>query len=101
MSDGALSSATREGTAPGSLTDVVDDYRRMRAELERSVSVLATSVDGRQFLRPAGHVPKQDTSLLVRSTFHLINTRPRSPHLKSSRLVCGRLIDILEQNDER
>jgi DNA helicase HerA-like ATPase len=49
MSDGALSSATKEGTPTGSLTDVVDDYRRMRAELERTVSALATSVDGRQF----------------------------------------------------
>src|SRR5215218_159376 len=29
--------------------DILDDYRRMRGHLERSVLPLATSVDGRQF----------------------------------------------------
>ena len=32
-----------------SLTDLVDNYRRRRGELERSILPLATSVDGRQF----------------------------------------------------
>jgi uncharacterized protein len=48
MSDEALDAI--ENVAPtGPLTDVVDDYRRLRDELERSVLPLATSVDGRQF----------------------------------------------------
>jgi DNA helicase HerA-like ATPase len=33
----------------GSLAHVVDDYRRTRTELERSILPLASSVDGRQF----------------------------------------------------
>jgi Helicase HerA, central domain len=48
MSDEALEAI--ENVAPtGPLTDLVDDYRRLRDELERSVLPLATSVDGRQF----------------------------------------------------
>ena len=47
MSDEAVDAI--ENVAPtGLLTDVVDDYRRLRDELERSVLPLATSVDGRQ-----------------------------------------------------
>ena len=45
MSDEAVDAI--ENVAPtGLLTDVVDDYRRLRDELERSVLPLATSVDG-------------------------------------------------------
>jgi uncharacterized protein len=49
MSDGSAGSAAEQVTRTGSLTDLVDEYRRVRGELERSVSPLATSVDGRQF----------------------------------------------------
>ncbi len=49
MSAGGLGSATEQGTTAGSLADAVDDYRRIRSELERDVLPLATSVDGRQF----------------------------------------------------
>ena len=49
MSDGALGSQSDEMTSAASLTDVVDDYRRIRGELERSILSLASSVDGRQF----------------------------------------------------
>ncbi len=31
------------------LTDLADDYRRVRGELERSILPLASLVDGRQF----------------------------------------------------
>ena len=50
MPDGGLSSAAEEGTPAGSLTDLMDDHRRIRGELERGVLPLATSVDGRQFM---------------------------------------------------
>ena len=49
MSDGGLGSAAEESTAAGSLSDLVDGYRRIRDELERSILSLASSVDGRQF----------------------------------------------------
>jgi uncharacterized protein len=49
MSAGGLGSATEQGTTAGSLADAVDDYRRIRSELERDILPLATSVDGRQF----------------------------------------------------
>jgi Helicase HerA, central domain len=49
MSDGGLGSATGQVTSAGLLADVVDEYRQVRGELERSVLPLATSVDGRQF----------------------------------------------------
>jgi hypothetical protein len=49
MSDGGLGAAAEQVTPAGSLTDVVDEYRKVRGELERSVLPLATSVDGRQF----------------------------------------------------
>ena len=49
MSAGELGSTTEQGRPAGSLADVVDDYRRIRSELERGVLPLATSVDGRQF----------------------------------------------------
>jgi hypothetical protein len=49
MSAGGLDSATEQGTLAGSLADAVDDYRRIRGELERDILPLATSVDGRQF----------------------------------------------------
>ena len=49
MSDGSVSSATEQVTAAGSLADVVDEYRQVRGELERTILPLATSVDGRQF----------------------------------------------------
>src|SRR5215204_4773284 len=38
-----------EPTHVGSVADLVDDYRRLRAELERGILPLATSVDGRRF----------------------------------------------------
>ena len=49
MSDGGPDSVAKEVTAAKSLTDLVDNYRRTRGELERSILPLATSVDGRQF----------------------------------------------------
>src|SRR5262245_5815628 len=49
MSDGLSGSVDEPGTHMGSLTDRVDQYRRGRGDLERSVLPLATSVDGRQF----------------------------------------------------
>jgi uncharacterized protein len=49
MSDGTQGSVAERGTAAGSLADAVDDYRRIRSEIERGVLPLATSVDGRQF----------------------------------------------------
>lgn len=49
MSDGGPGSVAEEVTAAGSLTDLVDNYRRTRGVLERSILPLATSVDGRQF----------------------------------------------------
>jgi hypothetical protein len=49
MSDGAPDSAAEEVTPAESLTDLVDNYRRRRGELERGILPLATSVDGRQF----------------------------------------------------
>ena len=36
-------------THTGSVTDLADEYRRVRDEMELSVLPLATSVDGRQF----------------------------------------------------
>ena len=49
MSDGFAGSAAEQVTPTGSLTDLVEEYRRVREEVERSVLPLATSVDGRQF----------------------------------------------------
>jgi uncharacterized protein len=49
MSDGGLRSATEQVTPAASLTDVVDEYRKVRGEIERGILPLATSVDGRQF----------------------------------------------------
>ena len=49
MSDGSATSAVEPVTQTGSVTDLVDEYRRVRDELEFSVLPLATSVDGRQF----------------------------------------------------
>jgi uncharacterized protein len=49
MSDGSAGSAAEQVTPTGSLTDLVEEYRRVRDEVERSVLPLATSVDGRQF----------------------------------------------------
>ena len=49
MSDRPSSSATEQVTPTGSVTDLVDEYRMVRGELERSILPLATSVDGRQF----------------------------------------------------
>jgi uncharacterized protein len=49
MSDGSAGSAAEQVTPTGSLTDLVDEYRRVRDEVERSILPLATSVDGRQF----------------------------------------------------
>src|SRR5215211_4581499 len=49
MSYGGLGSAAEHVTPAGSLADVVDEYRMVRGELERSILPLATSVDGRQF----------------------------------------------------
>ncbi len=49
MSDGSASSAAEQVTPAGSVTDLVDEYRMVRGELERGVLPLATSVDGRQF----------------------------------------------------
>jgi hypothetical protein len=49
MLDGKASSAAEQVTPSGSLTDLAEDYRRTRAEVESSILPLATSVDGRQF----------------------------------------------------
>ena len=49
MSDGRQGSVAEQGTPAGSLADAVDDYRRIRSEIERGVLPLATSVDGREF----------------------------------------------------
>jgi hypothetical protein len=49
MSDGGPGSIAGEVTPSESLTDLLDNYRRTRGELERNVLPLATSVDGRQF----------------------------------------------------
>ena len=49
MSDGSATPAVEPVTHTGSVTDLVDEYRRVRDELEFSVLPLATSVDGRQF----------------------------------------------------
>jgi uncharacterized protein len=49
VSDGSATSAVEPVTQTGSVTDLVDEYRRVRDELEFSVLPLATSVDGRQF----------------------------------------------------
>ena len=66
MSDGKASSAAEQVTPSGSLTDLAEEYRRTRAEVESSILPLATSVDGRQFtfqvslhglrLQPGGYV---------------------------------------------
>ena len=47
--NGPTVSAAQPDTGAGSPTDRVDEYRRLREELERGVLALATSVDGRQF----------------------------------------------------
>jgi hypothetical protein len=49
MSDGKASSAAEQVTPSGSLTDLAEEYRRTRADVESSILPLATSVDGRQF----------------------------------------------------
>jgi len=49
MSDGEAGSAAEQVTPSGSLTDLAEEYRRTRAEVESSILPLATSVDGRQF----------------------------------------------------
>ena len=49
MSDGNVGQTAMEELRGSAVTDTVDDYRRMRSDLERDVLPLATSVDGRQF----------------------------------------------------
>ena len=49
MSEGPSSSATEQVPPIGSVSDLLDEYRMVRGELERSILPLATSVDGRQF----------------------------------------------------
>jgi uncharacterized protein len=49
MSYEGLGSAAERVMPAGSLGDVVDEYRMVRGELERSILPLATSVDGRRF----------------------------------------------------
>ena len=49
MSDERQGSVAEQGEPAGSLADAVDEYRRIRGELERGILPLATSVDGRQF----------------------------------------------------
>ena len=49
MSDGGPGSIAEDVSPAGSMTDLVDSYRRAREELERSILPLATSVDGRRF----------------------------------------------------
>jgi hypothetical protein len=49
MSDGGVSPAAKHMTPAESLADVVDEYRKVRGEIERGILPLATSVDGRQF----------------------------------------------------
>jgi uncharacterized protein len=49
MADGMSGSTTDQVTPGGSLADAVDEYRKVREELERGILPLATSVDGRQF----------------------------------------------------
>ena len=49
MTDESATSSDQPATNDGSLTNSVDEYRRVREELERGVLPLATSVDGRQF----------------------------------------------------
>jgi uncharacterized protein len=49
MSDAGLGAAIKQVGSAGSLADVVDEYRKVRGELERGILPLATSVDGRQF----------------------------------------------------
>jgi uncharacterized protein len=49
MSDGGSGSIAEDVTPAGSMTDLVDNYRRAREELERNILPLATSVDGRRF----------------------------------------------------
>ena len=49
MSDGGPGPVAEDVTPTESLTDLVDEYRQVRGELERSILPLATSVDGRQF----------------------------------------------------
>jgi len=46
---GPIPSAAQPDTGAGSPTDRVDEYRRLREELERGVLPIATSVDGRRF----------------------------------------------------
>jgi hypothetical protein len=49
MSNGSASTAAPPETQPPSVADRMDEYRRVRGELERAILPLATSVDGRQF----------------------------------------------------
>jgi hypothetical protein len=49
-SDEPGGSAAEQGTPAKSISELVDDYRRVRRELERIILPLATSVDGRQFM---------------------------------------------------
>jgi hypothetical protein len=49
MSDGLAFTAAPTDAQPASVADRVDEYRRLREELERSLLPLATSLDGRQF----------------------------------------------------
>jgi hypothetical protein len=49
MSDGSAGSAAQPDTSAGAFDGGVDEFRRVREELERGILPLATSVDGRQF----------------------------------------------------
>ena len=49
MSVGGLGQAAKHVTPTEALADVVDEYRKVRVEIERGILPLATSVDGRQF----------------------------------------------------
>src|SRR5215218_609719 len=49
MSDAAAETAGDAASRAGSFADRVDEYRTIRARLEREILPLATSVDGRQF----------------------------------------------------
>ena len=49
MSDGSARTAAEPGTQTPSIADRIDEYRRVRSEVERAIWPLATSVNGRQF----------------------------------------------------
>lgn len=49
MTDGPADPAARPAPQEASVADQVEDYRRLREELERAVLPLATSLDGRRF----------------------------------------------------